>query len=47
MFNGFALNNIKNAYVGSTPAQAIYLGSTLIWNSDNVNTTSDSDVQNA
>lgn len=31
MFNGFALNNIKNAYVGSTPAQAIYLGSTLIW----------------
>ena len=31
MFNGFALNNIKNAYVGSTPAQAIYIGSTLIW----------------
>ena len=31
MFNGFALNNIKNAYVGSNPAQAIYLGSTLIW----------------
>ena len=31
MFNGFALNNIQNAYVGSTPAQAIYLGSTLIW----------------
>ena len=33
MFNGFALNNIQNAYVGSTPAQAIYIGSTLIWNS--------------
>ena len=31
MINGFALNNIKNAYVGSTPAQAIYLGSKLIW----------------
>ena len=31
MFNGFALNNIKNAYVGSTPAQAIYICSTLIW----------------
>ena len=29
--NGFALNNIQNAYVGSTPAQAIYIGSTLIW----------------
>ena len=29
--NGLALNNIQNAYVGSTPAQAIYLGSTLIW----------------
>ena len=47
MFNGFALNNIKNAYVGSNPAQAIYLGSTLIWHSDNVNTTSDSDVIDA
>ena len=31
MFNGFALNNIKNAYVGSIPAQAIYFSSTLIW----------------
>lgn len=31
MFNGFALNNIQNAYVGLIPAQAIYLGSTLIW----------------
>ena len=31
MFNGFALNNIKNAYVGSTPIKAIYIGGTLIW----------------
>lgn len=29
--NGFALNNIQNAYVGSTQVSAIYLGSTLIW----------------
>lgn len=29
--NGFALNNISNCYVGSTPASAIYIGSQLIW----------------
>ena len=29
--NGFDLSTITNAYVGSTPASAIYLGSTLIW----------------
>lgn len=29
--NGFALNNIQNCYVGSTPATAIYLGSNKIW----------------
>ena len=28
---GFALNNIQNAYVGNTQVQSIYLGSTLIW----------------
>lgn len=28
---GFALNNIQNCYVGSTPATAIYLGSNKIW----------------
>lgn len=28
---GFALNNIQNCYVGSTPATAIYYGSSKIW----------------
>ena len=47
MFNGFALNNIKNAYVGSTPAQAIYIGSTLIWSSGESGIPSGLTIQNA
>ena len=35
--NGFDLSTITNAYVGSTPASAIYLGSTLIWPNQPVN----------